>query len=84
MDSRKERRTLGRCVGAIMRSLKDQERKCILRVPNQYYVLGAQHRDEGIGVVGRIDRIFTEQKDLDISKSYVMPLIIITFVAFSN
>ena len=36
-----------------MRSLKDQERKYILRVPNQYYVLGAQYRDEGIGVVGR-------------------------------
>ena len=35
-----------------MRSLKDQERKYILRVPNQYYGLGAQYRDEGIGVVG--------------------------------
>ena len=36
-----------------MRSLKDQERKYILSVPNQYYGLGAQYRDEGIGVVGR-------------------------------
>ena len=36
-----------------MRSLRDQERKYILRVPNQYYGLGAQYRRERIGVVGR-------------------------------
>ena len=33
-----------------MRPLKDREKEYLIRVPDQYYGLGAQYRREGIGV----------------------------------